>query len=287
MTARSKAGWLRLWPLTVIASMQLAVWLGGPDAGWPGQSAAWPSLAHPLGIDGLGRDFLWVLVLGTERFALPGLAAVALMLLAAMGFVAIARTAGGPPLRAARAAATWAGALPRLLIVMLVVMALPSPSPWVLAGVVWLLYVPLVLDELTVRLEVLRREQVLLGARAHGLPPAVILWRHLARGHLKPMLLGHAAYLFVQVALTEVAVAYVFGASAVMSGLGASWGAELRRLMGRIPHPGVDPCPISSDPCVAWIESGQALVLITVVAVLIGGVLALGRAWRGAEVDRT
>lgn len=279
-------GALRLWPLWILGAMQVAAWWGGPRAGRLGLDAAWPDLAHPLGIDGLGRDYLWIVALGAERFVLP--AAVAAVALVALGvaFAAVARGASSRTLQAVRSAAGWVGSIPRMLVVVLAMMALDEPSAWVMAAWLLVLYLPLLLDETSVRLDALGRERILLGAVAHGLPARVIVWRHLALGHLRPMLLGHAAYLFAQVALMEIAISYVFGSSAVMSGLGASWGTELRRLMARIPHPGSDPCWGQPSPCAAQVEALQAAALVLLVALLIGGTVRLGRAWRRDGMDR-
>lgn len=277
----------RAWPLVALAVMQVAAWLGGPRAGRLGVAAAWPDLQHPLGIDGIGRDFLWVVVLGVERFCLPATAAAVGLVVGVVGFAALARDGSARGMGLVRGVAGWVGTLPRLLVVMLVMMALPDPSAWWMAAVLLALYLPQALDEAAVRLESLGRERILLASVAHGLPARTIVLRHLALGHLRPTLLAYSTYLFAQVVLAEVAVAYVFGGSAILPGLGTSWGAELRRLMGRIPHPESDPCPVGlATPYAAHVEALQALALVLIVAALIGGVIALGRPSRRGGEDR-
>lgn len=290
MTGRATLGVVaraaRLWPLWILAAFQVAAWWGGPRAGRLGLSAAWPDLAHPLGIDGLGRDYLWIVALGAERFVLPAAAAAIALVVVGVVFAAVARSAGPGVHAAVRSVAGWMGSVPRMLVVVLAMMALDEPSAWVMAGWLLVLYAPLLLDEASVRLQTLERERILLGPVAHGLPARVIVLRHLALGHLRPMLMGHAAYLFAQVALMEIAISYVFGSSAVMGGLGASWGAELRHLMARIPHPGSDPCWGQTAPCAAHVEALQAAALVVLVALLLGGTVRLGRAWRRDGMDR-
>ncbi len=278
-------GSLRLWPLIALGLFQAVSWLL-PDPDRITTGAAWPSLQHPLGVDGRGRDFAWVVISGAERFTLPA-AIVALLLAAAIVAYAALTLARGPSVHGlARAASRWVGTLPRFLVVLLAMMALPEPNVWVLCGVLLALYLPVALDEAAVRLEVLEREQVLLGARAHGVPRRRVVLRHLALGHLRPTLAAHATYLFAQVALTEIAVAYVFGGSAILPGLATSWGVELRQLMGRIPHPGSRVCWGQPPPCEAHVEAFQAAALIAVVALLIGGMVRLSRNWRTDAGDR-
>ncbi len=278
--------WLRAWPLVVLASFQIIAWIGGARAGRTGEGAAWPSLAHPLGIDGRGRDFSWVVIHGAERFILPATVAALLLVVGVMIYVWLTHDRGVAVHGLVRAASRGVGTLPRFLAVLLVMMALSEPSVWWMAVVLLVLYLPVALDEAAVRLETLKRERVLLGARAHGLPPWRVVFHHLALGHLRPMLAAHAAYLFVQVALTEIAVAYVFGGSAIVRGLATSWGVELRQLMGRLPHPGTDPCYGQPPPCGAHVETLQAAALVLIVTLILGSTARFGRAARDDLADR-
>jgi ABC-type dipeptide/oligopeptide/nickel transport system permease subunit len=282
---RGIRGGLRLWPLIALGLFQAVSWvLPEPERLTTG--AAWPSPQHPLGVDGRGRDFAWVVISGAERFTLPA-AVVALLLAAAIvAYSALTLTRGPSVHGFARAASRWVGTLPRFLVVLLAMMALPEPNVWVLCAVLLALYLPVALDEAAVRLEVLGREQVLLGAHAHGVPLRRVVLRHLALGHLRTTLSAHATYLFAQVALTEIAVAYVFGGSAILPGLATSWGVELRQLMGRIPHPGSRVCWGQPSPCEAHVEAFQAAALVAVVALLIGGVIRLSRGWHSDAGDR-
>jgi len=273
------------WPLAILAVFQIACWIA-PRAGRTGGNAAWPSLEHPLGVDGRGRDFAWVLVQGAEHFTLPAFAASLALIAALVLYASFTLTSRTTIHGWTRALSRSVGTLPRLLVVLLVMMALPEPSVWVMAAVLLLLYLPVALDEVAVRLEVLDREDVLMGARAHGLPAWRIVSRHLALGHLRPALAAHATYLLAQVILTEIAVAYVFGSSAILPGLSTSWGVELRQLMGRIPRFGDRACWGQPSPCEAHVEAFQAAALVLAVGLLVGGVLRLARSGRAAGGDR-
>lgn len=239
-------------------------------------SAQWPSISHPLGVDSMGRDFLHVVATGTLDFAVPGL--VSVLVLVAVAAIQSLWTVSRPPLSAEGAEGTQGGAWlllaapPRLLLVMIGMLFLEEPNPWVAAGIVTALYLPLSLDECGATLRNLRQEQVLAGAIAHGLSTGRLVGRHLLGGHLRLPLLRHAATLFTQVAFTQIALAYIFGASAVSSGLSVSWGMEFRRLVARLPSPGLTFCEpgVVCEPQVAAL---QCAFLVGASLLLLGGLL--------------
>jgi peptide/nickel transport system permease protein len=241
-----------------------------------GGGAAWPSFAHPLGLDSIGRDFLGVLAGGTLDFALPGLAAVCVLLVAAavQSWWTVSATPLGGRAEGARDGGGWLllAAPPRLLLVMIGMLFLEEPSPWIAAGIVTALYLPVCLDECGAKLASLRSEQILAGAIAHGLSAPRLVFRHLLAGHLGAPLCRHGATLFAQVAFTQIALAYVFGASAVASGLSLSWGMEFRRLVARLPSRGGSFC--SPDAvCAPDVALLQCTLLVLASLLLLGGLL--------------
>lgn len=238
--------------------LALALWALVGDPSPEHGAAAWPSLAHPLGVDQQGRDVLALLAHGAAGFVPSGLAAVAALVLA---FATVCwRSVGRPALAPPARGEGWflLASPPRLLVVMLVMLVLPEPSPWAAAAVVTALYVPLALDEARERLAGLARDQQLAGLVAHGLSQQRIVGRHLLGGHLRELLLRHAGMLFVQVAFTQIALSYVFGGAAVRAGLGVSWGMELRRFASWLPSP---------------IAALHVLLLVAACALLLGGLL--------------
>jgi ABC-type dipeptide/oligopeptide/nickel transport system permease subunit len=263
-----------LFALVGLCGLSLCSLVGGalrPHA----SGAKWPSLGHPLGLDSLGRDFLHVLADGTLDFSLPGAAAV-LTLVAAIAlqglWTATRSPLSGRPRKGLSEAWLVLAAPPRLLLVMIAMLFLDEPSPWVAAGIVTFLYLPVALDECASVLQGLREEQVLAGAIAHGLSASRLVLRHLLGGHLRPVLGRHAAALFCQVAFTQLALSYVFGSSAVTSGLSVSWGMEFRRLVARLPARSGSGClpDVVCEPNVALFHCS---LLILTGLLLLGGLL--------------
>lgn len=238
---------------------------------------AWPSPAHPLGVDVLGRDFFWVLTRGAAELALPAAAAVLGVgaVLAARLWFATARpvleeapTGEAPP---------WLllSAPPRLLLVMLAMLPLDQPSTAVAAAVVAALHLPVALAELDVRLAALRANEVLAGLVAHGLSVRRIVARHLLAGHLREPVERLSRVLLVQVAFTQLALGAVFGGSAVTEARSVSWGMELRRYAAALPV-GSLTCP-PEGACPPLVATMHGALLLLACVLLLGGTLAGAR----------
>ena len=235
---------------------------------------AWPGMDHLLGLDASGRDFLGVVAAGAVDFTLPGaVSALALVVvLGGQGFAALGRPAVGDRAAVGPARVMLAGAAaPRLLVVMVAMLLLDEPSPWIAAAVVTALHVPVARDEIARALAGLRDQEILAGTIAHGLSRPRIALHHLLRGHLREPVLRHAAALFSEVAFTQVALSYLFGASAVTGGLAVSWGMEFRRLAAGLPGHGLR-CPVDGA-CPELVALFQAVVLLVVSLVLFGGLV--------------
>ena len=238
----------------------------------------WPALTHPLGVDVLGRDFLGVLSHGAADFVGPGALAALALLLAVAGRAGIATARPVLDVAPEPRGPGWflLSAPPRLLLVMLAMLLFDEPSPGIAAAVVTALYLPVALDEIGARLRDLQHRQVLAGLVAHGLSAPRIVLRHLLGGHLLEPVRRHAAMLFVQVAFTQIALAWVFGASAVTPGLGVSWGMELKRYAAWMPS-------ASSAPCVPDVACAPAIAVLHSVLLLGACLLLLGGIARGAR----
>ncbi len=252
--------------------------LFGPEAKPRYGSAAWPSLSHPLGIDSVGRDFLAVLAEGVADFVIPGVLAVGILFVVIAVRLGLALLAPVLPEEGeAEAPSGLAGASPpRLLLVLVGMLLLEEPSPLVAAAIVLVLYLPVALNEVTSRLADLRDQEILAGALAHGLPLHQVLFRYLIGGYVKEHLARHGAALFTQVAFTQIALSYLFGASSVQAGLGTSWGMEFRRLAPNLPGPQGFFCP-SAGVCEPAVSAFQAGVLLVSAIFLLGGLLRLAQ----------
>ncbi len=268
--------------------MKRLLQLGGPitltalaAVSWAGRRAVpehdgarWPSLAHPLGIDVLGRDFLGVLAQGAADFVGPGLLAVVVLLaaVASRSWFATARPVLDEVPRPRGPGWFLLSAPPRLLVVMLAMLLLDEPSPLAAAAVVTALYLPVALNEIGARLRILQQEQVLAGLVGHGLSAPRIVTRHLLGGHLAEPVQRHGAMLFVQVAFTQIALAWVFGAAAITPGIGVSWGMELKRYAAWVSTARSGAC-LPDVTCGSSVASMHSLLLLAACLVLLGGTL--------------
>jgi ABC-type dipeptide/oligopeptide/nickel transport system permease subunit len=240
--------------------------------------AAWPSLAHPLGVDAMGRDFLQVLSAGVVDFAVPGFFMVALLagLVAMRSFWFLSRPVLPTGEEPEEATGLAAASPPRLLIVMVGMLLLEEPNPFVAAAIVLALYLPVALHEVGSHLRGLREQEVFAGIVAHGLPTWRVLDRHVLRGYLAEPLIRHCSSLFAQVAFTQVALAFLFGTSSVSTGLAVSWGMEFKRLANGIPQKSGFYCP-GDGVCEQAVTAFQGGTLLLASLLLLGGLLRLAR----------
>ena len=284
----------------LLLGFALIGWFGA-EAKPSGVGAAWPSWTHPFGLDRSGRDFLSVVSGGVADFIVPGLCAVAALLLALAlrSWLALQRPVLPSAADAETAGGLAAASPPRLLLVLVGMLLLEEPSPLLAAAIVFALYLPVALQELSSQLSALRQQEVLAGAMAHGLPMGRVLRSYLLAGYLKELLGRHSAALFTQVAFTQIALAYVFGASSVRGGLSLSWGAEFERLAPFLMPPRklladltgassrADECLylgwqscygcLSGGVCTEAVSGLQALLLLLIIMGLLGGLLLLAQ----------
>jgi len=181
-----------------------------------------PSLAHPLGLDELGRDVLSRLLVGARVSMLVGLAVV--VLAGAVGTLigAVAGYAGGVIDTLLMRATDVVLAFPGILLAIALVAVLgPALSHVVvaLAAIGWVGYARLVRGQVLK----LREEEYVVAARAAGMRAARVLLRHVLPGVL-PLLVVQATLGMAGAVLAEAGLSFL--------GLGqpppgASWGAMI------------------------------------------------------------
>lgn len=242
------------------------------------QGPAWPTFGHLLGIDATGRDFLSVLSAGASDFVLPGMAAVALLLLALtiQSWITLQRPVLPEGELNEASSALAAASPPRLLIVLVGMLMLDEPSPTVAASIVAALYFPVALNEISTHLRSLREQEVLAGAMAHGLPIRYVVVRYLLGGYLREPIARHAAALFTQVAFTQIALSYLFGASAMTAGLGVSWGMEFRHLASQLPGSAGALC-LPGKVCAPHVAAFHWLALLGASLFLLGSLFRMSQ----------
>jgi peptide/nickel transport system permease protein len=208
--ANLHAGDVALWPLVRFGPHSTSA--DGPDAS--------PSLRHPLGTDGHGRD-LWARLIYGARTTL-GVALVALVVALLFGtlFGAIAGYIGGVWDEGLSRAVEVVATFPAVVVVAIARAVYPEASilslALAIAAVRWAEVARLV------RAEVIRTMGLdfVAGARALGCGPLRILVRHVLPQAAQPLMVS-SMFGVVSVVLVEVAVSFL--------GIGsdASWGAML------------------------------------------------------------
>ncbi len=254
-----------------------------------------PSGVHPLGTDQLGRDLFVRMIESTEAFVIPGLFAVAVVLVlgvplgAAIGFWPRARLTA-----AARFGLTIVGAWPRLVLVVVVIaifmVSVSDPAAWadarlyVLALLVAVSFVPQLAQELSERVLLFQREQFVEAARAHGLPDSRILFVHILWANCRELVLRQCCLLFASFMLVETSLSYLgdYGVPPPRP----SWGNILSDVRSQVIHVRSLARPDSLSPVDVVdgigraIHEGAALALVAptvAIVVSIGGLLALAR----------
>ena len=181
-----------------------------------------PSLAHPLGLDELGRDVLSRLLAGARVSVTVGLAVVGLAGTLGTLLGAAAGAAGGRWDSGLMRIADVFLAFPGILLAIALVAVLgPALAHVVLALVVigWVGYARLARGQVLQ----LREQEFVLAARAAGVPPARLLLRHLMPNVL-PLVIVQASLGLAGAMLAEASLSFL--------GLGIqpptpSWGAMI------------------------------------------------------------
>lgn len=226
----SRLAW---WLLLGLVLLGLAAPFGAWDEAFtvvPARAGVGPSSLHPLGTDHLGRDVLARLQLASTAFVGPGLLACVVALVVGVPSASLAAYWGGALGAGVRFALTSLAAIPRFVLVLLV-LSIYGDSSTILALVAGLSYVPLLGEAIFERIERIRGEEYVLASVAHGLSDARILWIHLV-WHACGRLIGrHMLSLFGFYLVLETTLAYIggFGVQEPMP----SWGNMLAFEWGR------------------------------------------------------
>lgn len=176
----------------------------------PSRAGLGPSAGHPLGTDHLGRDVLARLQLASAAFAGPGLLACAVALALAVPTAALAAYQGGAVGALTRFAFTSLAAIPRFVLVLLV-LSIYGDSSTTLALVAGASYVPMLGEAVYERIERLRGEEYVLASHAHGLAGGRILWVHLVWFACGRLIGRHLLSLFGFYLVLETTLSYIGG----------------------------------------------------------------------------
>jgi len=166
------------------------------------------SAGHLLGTDFLGRDILSRLILGIQAYFLPGLLAVAILLVGGTTLGALAGYRGGRTAVLVTYVNNLVDSFPRLVLILLVVAAF-RPDIYYIMIVVGVSGVPAVASLIAGKIEFLRQKNFIEAAHVLGLPSYVIVLKHILWHHCTPVLVIQATMGMGEAILIETSLSYL------------------------------------------------------------------------------
>ena len=163
---------------------------------------------HLLGTDYLGRDLLTRLILGIQAYFLPGLLSIviALALGAALGVLSGYR--GGRSETAVTYVTNLVDALPRLVLMLLVIAAF-KPGIYTIMVVLGLTAAPTVAMLVKGKILMLKQRNFIESAVALGISPARIILKHILWYNCRALLLIQATLGMAEAVLLETSLSYL------------------------------------------------------------------------------
>ena len=163
---------------------------------------------HWLGTDFMGRDLLTRLILGIQAYFLPGLlsVAIALALGAALGVLSGYR--GGRSDMAVTYFTNLVDALPRLVLMLLVIAAF-KPGIYTIMAVLGLTSAPTVAMLVKGKILMLKQRNFIESAVALGISPSQIILKHILWYNCRALLLIQATLGMAEAVLLETSLSYL------------------------------------------------------------------------------
>jgi peptide/nickel transport system permease protein len=175
---------------------------------------------HVLGTDFLGRDLLTRLILGIQAYFLPGLLAIVIALTVGAALGVLAGYRGGRSETAVGYVTNLVDALPRLVLMLLVIAAF-KPGITVIMVVLGLTSAPTVAMLVKGKIQMLKQRNFIESAVALGISPARIILKHILWYNCRALLLIQATLGMAEAVLLETSLSYLgFGVQEPT----ASWG---------------------------------------------------------------
>jgi peptide/nickel transport system permease protein len=192
----------------VVASWVAPDFLSPPDLS---RRALGPLAAPPFGTDTMGVSLLEYALQGARIATLPAIGAGALVLCFA-AVAGLSRAAGiGWLDRTLQIGAEVVGALPRMVVVLVVALGMPADlRSLVPVGIAWaVLSAPGAMDEAAATAGRLGGDRFVEALRAHGFSAARIYLYHVIWLNLRPVLVRQAAEVGMQVMFLEISLSYL------------------------------------------------------------------------------
>jgi len=163
---------------------------------------------HLLGTDYLGRDLLTRIILGIQAYFLPGLLAIAIALSLGAVFGVAAGYRGGRSDTAVSYVTNLVDALPRLVLMLLVIAAF-KPGIYLIMVVLGLTSAPTVAMLVKGKILMLRQRNFIESAVALGISPARIILKHILWYNCRALLLIQATLGMAEAVLLETSLSYL------------------------------------------------------------------------------
>jgi ABC-type dipeptide/oligopeptide/nickel transport system permease subunit len=175
------------------------------------RGAMGPLAAPPFGTDSGGRPLFEVFMQGSKIVAIPSLVAACIVAFFAMIGGLLACTKNSRLSTVVQILGEVLGALPRLVVVLVVARILPSDMRGLMPiAVTWaLLSAPGAMDEAAAVAGRLGGSRFVEAMRAHGFSKRRIFLVHIVGINLRPVLIRQAAEVFTQVIFLELALSYL------------------------------------------------------------------------------
>lgn len=199
--------------LVLLSLMVLATW-AAPEflsTPIPEHKYAPPWVVPPFGADDRGIALSEIALQGTAIVTLPALCSASLVALLAT-LAGLVRCTGSRWLDALlQASGELLGALPRLVVILVVALMLPREWKGLLPiGLTWaVLASPAAMDEAAATAGRLGGERFVEALRAHGFSAARIWLYHVVWLNLRPVIARQAAEVMMQVVFLEIALSYL------------------------------------------------------------------------------
>jgi len=178
-------------------AMDLGAMMAGPFTG-----------SYLLGTDFLGRDLLTRLILGIQAYFLPGLAAISIALVLGSVCGVAAGYRGGRTDAAVTYFASLIDALPRLVLMLLVIAAF-KPQIYTIMVVFGITTAPAIATMVKGKILMLKQRTFIESAVALGLSPRTIILKHILWYNCRALLLIQATIGMAEAVLIETSLSYL------------------------------------------------------------------------------
>jgi len=167
-----------------------------------------PGGGHALGTDFLGRDILSRLIVGIQAYFLPGLLAVLISLVLGATLGVTAGYRGGRAEALVTYLSNLVDAVPRLVLILLVIAAFRADIYYVML-VVGITGAPAVASIIAGKIQFLRTKNFIEAAHVLGLPTRVIVAKHILWYNCAPLLIIQATLGMGEALLVETSLSYL------------------------------------------------------------------------------